>query len=185
LLFVAGVSGVTGNTVVNLAVIGNFTPATGAPALTCALTAPVKGPGSGNGQCIVDSSNAKPGVYQFTLQATDTATQVMGTSPPHNILVATAAGSLQTMGSTEHMTVSLNGTQILVKAMGVGEAGGAAAHFRMIFHNLGASKLQVASGPGIFFLAPGDVIAADFSTSFDVVVTSIDSNLGTLEVGFP
>ncbi len=103
----------------------------------------------------IDATQAKPGAYQLKLTAT--FNNVSSNTPPRGLLITTAAGGFKSMSANTRMTLSLTGTQILVKAMASDIPPG---HFRMIFHNQGASTVKVASGNASFLLAPADVIAA-------------------------
>jgi hypothetical protein len=107
---------------------------------------------------LVDATHARPGTYQLQLSATDPATNVTSNTPARGLLITTPAADFNT---------------------------GTPAHFRMIFHNLGSSTLQITSGAATFFLAPGDVLAADLCTQFDVVATVYDGAAGSLEIGYP
>jgi hypothetical protein len=142
----------------------------------------------------VDASAAQPGNYQLQLTATDASSQVMGSSPPRVLLVTTPAADFQSLTASTRMTVIVTGTQTLLKAMAPALPGadlggpppvstGAPAHFRMIFYNKSPqATLQITSGGSTFLLAPGDVIAADLSTQFDVVATIYDGANGTMEI---
>ena len=55
----------------------------------------------------------------------------------------------------------------------------------MIFHNLGTSTLQIASGGSSFLLAAKDVLAADLSTLFDVTATAYEGSIGLHQLGYP
>ena len=160
-------------------------PATGAPIIGYTFAVNVT---AGPGIIIpisIDATHAKPGAYQLQLTATDSVSNVSSATPARGLLITTPAAGFKSMSANTRMTLSLTGTQILVKAMASGEIGAPHGHYRMILHNLGTSTVQISSGNANFLLAPGDVLAADLSTQFDVVATNYDGATGMLEVGFP
>jgi len=163
-------------------------PASGAPAIGYTFSVNVTAGPAIVIPISVDAAHAKAGNYQLQLTATDPASGVTSATPPRGLLVTTPAADFKSLSATTRMTVLLAGTQLLVKAMAASspDSGtGAPAHFRMIFHNLGTSTLQVTSGASTFMLAPQDVLAADLSTQFDVTATVYDGASGLLEMGYP
>ena len=160
-------------------------PATGAPGIGYTFSLNVLAGSPIQIPIAITATTAKPGGYQLFLTATDAATNKSSSTPPRGILITTPAAGFKSMSASTHMAVSVTGTQILLKAMALGEGTGLAQHFRMIFHNMGTSTLRVSSGPSSFLLAPADVLAADFSTQFDVVASVFDGSTGSLEIGFP
>jgi hypothetical protein len=160
-------------------------------------------------------SGGTPGLYKVTFTVTDggqpqtpmpdrsTWTEIgrLDTSPitggPIYLQITTAAADFNSMSASTRMTVTLSGTQTLVKAMAAQSPSTADAlpgsmsiccpgHFRMILHNSSNSAtIQVTQGSGFVLLAPKDVIAIDVSTATDVVATVIDAATATLELGYP
>ena len=164
-------------------------PASGAPAIGYTFSVNIT---AGPGIIIpisVDAAHAKAGNYQLVLKAVDANSGVSSGAPPRGLLVTTPAADFKSLTANTRMTVQLAGTQLLLKAMApAGNADsptGAPAHFRMIFHNLGTSTLQITSGSASFLLAPKDVLAADLSTQFDTTATVYDGATGLLEIGYP
>ena len=136
----------------------------------------------------IDATKAKAGTYQLHLTAVDAASNVTSAAPPRGLLITTPAPDFKSLTASTLMTVQLAGTQVLVKAMSAGNAevgSGPAGHYRMIFHNVGTSTLQIVSGGASFLLAPKDVLAADFSTQFDVTATVYEGSTGLLQLGYP
>ena len=164
-------------------------PAAGAPVIGYTFSINIA---SGPGIIIpisVDATQAKAGNYQLQLTATDASSGVSSATSRRSLLVTTPAADFKSLSASTRMTVVLAGTQLLLKAMAAttpdNNQTGAPGHFRMIFHNLGTSTLQITSGNGSFFLAPKDVLAADLSTQYDVTATVYHGVGGTLEMGYP
>ena len=183
--------GVPDGTLVQLNLTGTVLGSGGAPTIGLANTIQIL---TGPGVIIpinVHAESAKAGSYQIQLTATDPASGVSSNTPLRGLLVTTPAADFKSMTASTRMTVALAGPQvpqILVKAMATANpdvSSSAPAHFRMIFHNVGTSTVQITSGASSFFLAPKDVLPADLSTQFDVVANVYDGASGLLEIGYP